>query len=46
VLLPVLLGARVYIGLSEATFRRVVLVLLTLAGVALLVSALPVLRRR
>jgi uncharacterized membrane protein YfcA len=46
VLLPVLLGARVYIGLSEAAFRRVVLVLLTLAGVALLVSALPVLWQR
>jgi uncharacterized membrane protein YfcA len=46
VLLPVLLGARLYIGLSDATFRRVVLVLLTLAGVALLVSALPLLWRR
>lgn len=46
VLLPVLIGARVYIGLSEAAFRRVVLVLLTLAGVALLASALPVLWRR
>lgn len=46
VLLPVLLGARVYVGLSEAAFRRLVLVLLTLAGIALLVSALPVLWRR
>lgn len=46
VLVPVLLGARVYVGLSEAAFRRVVLVLLTLAGVALLASALPVLWRR
>ena len=46
VLLPVLLGARVYVGLSEAAFRRVVLVLLTLAGIALLVSSLPVLWRR
>ena len=46
VLLPVLLGARVYVGLSEVAFRRVVLVLLTLAGVALLAAALPVLWRR
>jgi uncharacterized membrane protein YfcA len=46
VLVPVLLGARLYIGLSEAAFRRVVLVLLTLAGIALLASALPVLWRR
>ena len=45
-LIPVLLGARVYIGLSEAAFRRVVLWLLTASGVALLVSALPVLLRR
>ncbi|MBX3606899.1 MAG: sulfite exporter TauE/SafE family protein [Piscinibacter sp.] len=46
VLLPVLLGARVYVGLSEVAFRRVVLALLTLAGVALLASALPVLWQR
>ena len=46
VLVPVLLGARVYIGLSEQAFRRIVLVLLTLSGVALLVSALPVLLSR
>lgn len=46
VLVPVLLGARVYIGLSETAFRRVVLVLLTLAGVALLVSSVPVLWQR
>ncbi|WP_157270239.1 sulfite exporter TauE/SafE family protein [Azohydromonas aeria] len=46
VLVPVLLGARVYVGLSEAAFRRVVMVLLTLAGIALLASALPVLWRR
>ncbi len=46
VLVPVLLGARVYIGLSEQAFRRIVLVLLTLSGIALLVSSLPVLLGR
>lgn len=46
VLVPVLLGARVYIGLSEQAFRRIVLVLLTLSGIALLVSSLPVLWAR
>jgi uncharacterized protein len=45
-LVPALLGMRVYAGISEIAFRRVVLTLLTLAGVALLVSALPVLVRR
>lgn len=43
VLVPVLIGAKVYISLSEAAFRRVVMILLTLAGFALLASALPVL---
>jgi len=38
-----LLGARLYAGLSEAAFRQVVLGLLTLSGVALLASSLPVL---
>lgn len=46
VLVPVLLGARLYRGLSEAAFRRVVLGLLTLSGVAILASALPDLLRR
>lgn len=46
VLVPVLLGARVYIGLSEQAFRRIVLVLLTLSGIALLVSSVPVLANR
>lgn len=46
VLVPVLLGTRVYIGLSEQAFRRIVLVLLTLSGIALLVSSLPVLLAR
>ncbi len=40
-LIPAFLGARVYIGISETTFRRIVLTLLTLSGVALLSSALP-----
>ncbi len=43
VLVPVLIGARLYVGLSDVTFRRLVMVLLTLSGVALLGSALPVL---
>ena len=43
VLVPVLLGARLYIGISEAAFRQIVLGLLTLSGVALLASSLPVL---
>ena len=40
-LVPALLGTRLYIGISEATFRRIVLSLLTVSGVALLVSAVP-----
>lgn len=40
-LLPNLLGARVYLGLSDVAFRRAVLALLTAAGVAMLVAALP-----
>jgi uncharacterized protein len=46
VLVPVLLGARLYIGISEARFRQIVLGLLTLSGVALLSSSLPVLLSR
>ena len=42
-LLPALLGARVYIGISPAAFRNVVLALLTASGAALLASSLPVL---
>ena len=45
VLVPVLLGARLYIGISEANFRKIVLGLLTASGVALLASSLPVLLR-
>jgi len=40
-LLPSWLGAKLYIGLSEARFRQIVLGLLTVTGVALLGSALP-----
>jgi len=40
-LIPALLGARIYIGISEATFRNIVLSLLTASGVALLASSLP-----
>ncbi|MEI7432474.1 MAG: sulfite exporter TauE/SafE family protein [Betaproteobacteria bacterium] len=40
-LLPSLIGARIYIGLSEATFRRIVLSLLTCSGLAMIASALP-----
>ena len=46
VLVPVLLGTRLYAGLSEAGFRRLVLSLLMAAGVAILASTLPVLLRR
>lgn len=40
-LVPVLLGARLYIGISEARFRQIVLGLLTGSGLALLASAVP-----
>ena len=43
-LIPGLLGARLCIGISDATFRKIVLGLLTLSGVALLASSLPKLR--
>jgi len=39
-IVPSLLGARVYVGLSELAFRRVVLTLLTGAGAAMIVAAL------
>jgi uncharacterized protein len=45
-LIPSVLGARLYVGISPAVFRGIVLGLLTLSGVALLVAALPVLLRR
>ncbi|MNW02637.1 hypothetical protein D3C71_1984520 [compost metagenome] len=40
-LVPTLLGAKLYIGISEARFRQIVLGLLTLSGVALLGSSVP-----
>jgi uncharacterized protein len=46
VLLPVLLGTRVYLGISDLTFRKVVLGLLTASGIALLASSAPVLLAR
>jgi hypothetical protein len=44
--IPVLLGARLYIGISQAAFRTIVLTLLTASGVALLASSLPTLWAR
>jgi uncharacterized membrane protein YfcA len=40
-LLPALLGMRVYIGISPAMFRNIVLGLLTLSGITMLASSLP-----
>lgn len=45
-LIPTLLGARLYIGISDVVFRKVVLGLLTASGVALLAASLPELLRR
>ncbi|HEY0821789.1 MAG TPA: sulfite exporter TauE/SafE family protein [Rhizobacter sp.] len=45
-LIPSVLGTRVYVGLSETAFRRVVLGLLTAAGVAMIAASLPVLLKR
>lgn len=39
-LVPALLGTRVYAGLSQAAFRRIVLTLLSLSGLAMLLSSL------
>ncbi len=39
--LPAIFGARLYAGLSADTFRRVVLLLLSLAGAAMVSAALP-----
>ncbi|MBO9649841.1 MAG: sulfite exporter TauE/SafE family protein [Variovorax sp.] len=46
VLVPVLLGARLYVGISDVAFRQVVLSLLTASGIALLASSVPVLLAR
>ena len=40
-LIPTLLGTRLYIGISEVTFRRMVLGLLTCSGLTLLASSVP-----
>ncbi len=40
-LVPTLWGTRVYVGISDLAFRRVVLGLLTVSGLALLASSLP-----
>ncbi len=39
-LLPSLLGARIYTGLSDAAFRRIVLILLTCSGLAMMAASL------
>ena len=44
-LVPGWLGARAYVGISDATFRKIVLGMLTASGLALLASALPALLR-
>ncbi len=41
---PAMIGARLYVGLSANAFRRLVLLLLTLAGLAMVAAALPALR--
>ncbi|MFC4963010.1 sulfite exporter TauE/SafE family protein [Alcaligenes sp. GCM10023179] len=46
VLIPVLAGARLYVGISQSTFRALVLSLLTLSGIAMLVSSVPQLLAR
>lgn len=46
VLVPVWLGARLYVGMSDLAFRRLVLGVLTASGVVILASALPALLRR
>lgn len=45
-LVPTLLGTRLYIGISEARFRQIVLGLITLSGVFMLTYALPLLVKR
>lgn len=46
ILIPSTLGTRVYVGLSEASFKRVVLSLLTVSGLVMIASSLPVLLKR
>jgi uncharacterized membrane protein YfcA len=40
-LIPTLLGTRVYIGISDIAFRRIVLTLLTCSGAAMLAASIP-----
>ncbi|MGO4302395.1 sulfite exporter TauE/SafE family protein [Cupriavidus sp. RAF12] len=40
-LIPTLLGTRVYIGISDVAFRRIVLTLLTCSGAAMLIASVP-----
>jgi uncharacterized membrane protein YfcA len=44
--IPAMLGARIYLGMSEFQFRRVVLLLLSCAGVAMVAAALRALLGR
>ena len=44
-LVPALLGAKAYVGLSQEAFRRVVLSLLSLSGLAMLIASVPNLLR-
>ena len=44
-LIPSVLGTRLYVGLSEVAFRRVVLGLLTVSGLVMIVSSAPQLWR-
>lgn len=46
VVIPVLLGTRIYLGISDLAFRKLVLGLLAASGVALLASSVPVLLAR
>ena len=45
-LVPSLLGARLYIGISETAFRQIVLGLLTASGLAMVASSIPALLGR
>jgi uncharacterized membrane protein YfcA len=44
-IVPALLGARIYQGLSPLVFRRIVLLVLTASGLTMLAAALPALAR-
>lgn len=44
--IPSLIGSRIYLGISEQVFRKVVLGLLTMAGVALLAASVPTMLAR